>query len=62
MGENKGKMGSYHACHNATNSMMAGGAGSAGYLVMPLPTLVAVLAIGGGDTAGMILAVAHWWH
>ncbi len=22
-----GKMGSYHACHDATNSMMAGGAG-----------------------------------
>lgn len=55
-------MATAHACHNATNSMMAGGAGSAGYLVMPLPTLVAVLAIGGSDTAGMILAVAHWWH
>ena len=23
-GENKGKMGSYHACHNATNGMMGG--------------------------------------
>lgn len=48
-----------HACHNATNSMMTG---SAGYLVMPLPTPVAVPVIGGSDTAGMILAVAHRWH
>ena len=55
-GESVGKVDSCHACHNATNGMMAGvwlaGSG-AGYLVMPLPALVAVLAIGGSDTAGI---------
>lgn len=55
-GESVGKIGSYHACHNATNSMMA----SADYLMMPLPTLVEVLAIGGSDTASMITGDDGW--